>query len=107
MIVGSLWGGGFWAVAANSLPKPSFTECLGFAQNENAVFFTDFCFVASPFPNSRSVPIRDLDHSTLSAEGRKWGVRSVVVEFGAFGAPRFSVQRPQNPLKIGIWGPLD
>ena len=26
-------------------------------------------------------------------EGRKWGVRSVVVEFGVFGAPRFSVQR--------------
>ena len=24
-----------------------------------------------------------------------------------FGAPQFSVQRPQNPLKIGIWGPLD
>ena len=23
-----------------------------------------------------------------------------------FGAPRLSVQRPQNPLKIGIWGPL-
>ena len=35
------------------------------------------------------------------------GVRSVVVEFGVFGAPRFSVQRSQNPLKIGIWGPLD
>ena len=41
------------------------------------------------------------------SEGRKWGVRSVVVEFGVFGAPRFSVQRSQNPLKIGIWGPLD
>ena len=38
---------------------------------------------------------------------RKWGVRSVVVEFGVFGAPRFSVQRSQNPLEIGIWGPLD
>ena len=32
------------------------------------------------------------------------GVRSVVVEFGVFGAPRFSVHRPQNPLKRG---PLD
>ena len=41
------------------------------------------------------------------SEGRKWGVRSVVVEFGVFGAPRFSIQRSQNPLKIGIWGPLD
>ena len=41
------------------------------------------------------------------SEGRKSGVRSVVVEFGVFGAPRFSVQRSQNPLKIGIWGPLD
>ena len=43
----------------------------------------------------------------LNSEGRRWGVRSVVVEFGVFGAPRFSVQRPPNPLKIGIWGPLD
>ena len=41
------------------------------------------------------------------SEGRKWGVRSIVVEFGVFGAPRFSVQRSPNPLKIGIWGPLD
>ena len=41
------------------------------------------------------------------SEGREWGVRSVVVEFGAFGAPPFSVQRFPNPLKIGIWGPLD
>ena len=41
------------------------------------------------------------------SEGRKWGVRSVMVEFGVFGAPRFSVQRSKNPLKIGIWGPLD
>ena len=30
------------------------------------------------------------------SEGRKWGVRSVVVEFGVFGAPRFSIQRPQT-----------
>ena len=37
----------------------------------------------------------------------KWGVRFIVVEFGIFGAPRFSVQRSPNPLKIGIWGPLD
>ena len=35
------------------------------------------------------------------------GVRSVVVEFGVFGAHRFSIQVSQNPLKIGIWGPLD
>ena len=41
------------------------------------------------------------------SESRKWGVRSVVVEFGVFGAPRFSVQRSQNPLKIGVRGPLD
>ena len=41
------------------------------------------------------------------SEGRKWGVRSVVVEFGVFGAPRFSVQKSPNLLKIGIWGPLD
>ena len=32
------------------------------------------------------------------SEGREWGVGSVVVEFGVFGAPRFSVQRSQNPL---------
>ena len=37
------------------------------------------------------------------SEGRKWGVRSVVVEFGVFGAPRFSVQKSQSPLEIGIW----
>ena len=43
----------------------------------------------------------------LTSEGRKWGVRSVVVEFGVFGAPRFSVQKSPNPLKIGVWGPLD
>ena len=30
------------------------------------------------------------------SEGRKWGVRSVVVEIGVFGAPRFSVQRSPN-----------
>ena len=48
-----------------------------------------------------------LRHRRLFSEGRKWGVRSVVVGFGVFGAPRFSVQRSQNPLKIGIWGPLD
>ena len=34
--------------------------------------------------------------------GPQMGVRSVVVEYGVFGAPRFSVQRSQNPLKIGI-----
>ena len=32
----------------------------------------------------------------IISEGRKWGVRSVVVEFGVFGAPRFSVQRFPN-----------
>ena len=32
------------------------------------------------------------------SEGREWGVRSVVVDFGVFGVPRFSVQRPPNPL---------
>ena len=37
--------------------------------------------------------------------GRKWGVRSVVVEFGIFGAPRFSVQRSQNFLKL-VFGNL-
>ena len=37
------------------------------------------------------------------AEGREWGVGSAVVEFGVFGAPRFSVQRSQNPLKQVFW----
>ena len=37
------------------------------------------------------------------SEGREWGVGSVVVEFGVFGAPRFSVQRSQNPLKQVFW----
>ena len=35
----------------------------------------------------------------LDLESRKWGVRSLVVEIGVFGAPRFSVQRSQNPLQ--------
>ena len=39
-------------------------------------------------------------HSTVFSwvysEGRELGVGSVVVEFGVFGAPRFSVQRPQH-----------
>ena len=29
----------------------------------------------------------------ILSEGRKWGVRSVVVGLGVFGAPHFSVQR--------------
>ena len=45
--------------------------------------------------------------NSVHSEGRKWGVRSVVVDFRVLGAPRFSVQTPQNPLKIGIWEPLD
>ena len=40
----------------------------------------------------------------LISEGRKWGVRSVVVEFGVFGKPRFSVQRsPKHPILKGFW----
>ena len=35
------------------------------------------------------------------SEGRKWGVGSVVVRFGVFGVPRFSVQRsPDNPYPL-------
>ena len=34
---------------------------------------------------------------------KEWGVGSVVVEFGVFGAPRFSVQRSQNACFKGIW----
>ena len=30
------------------------------------------------------------------SEGREWGVGSVMVDFRVFGAPRFSVQRPQT-----------
>ena len=37
------------------------------------------------------------------SEGRKWGVRSVVVGFGVFGVPRFSVQRPQIPIFKEFW----
>ena len=37
------------------------------------------------------------------SEGREWGVGSVVVGFGVFGAPRFSAQRSQNPLKSVFW----
>ena len=39
-------------------------------------------------------------HDAFS-EGRKWGVRFVVVEIGVLR------QKSQNPLKIGIWGSLD
>ena len=35
----------------SSLPQRSFTECLALIR-EKALFFTDFCFVASPSPNS-------------------------------------------------------
>ena len=38
-----------------------------------------------------------------NSEGREWGVGSVVVEFGVFGAPRFSVQRSQNTCFKGFW----
>ena len=37
------------------------------------------------------------------SEGREWGVGSVVVGFGVFGAPRFSVQRPKNACFKGFW----
>ena len=37
------------------------------------------------------------------SEGRKWGVRSVVVGSGVFGAPRFSVQRSEIPIFKGFW----
>ena len=53
------------------------------------------CFLKYPFAN---LP---------KSEGREWGVASVVVGFGVFGAPQFSVQRSQNPSKISILGPLD
>ena len=38
-----------------------------------------------------------------SSEGREGGLGSIVVEFGTLGAPRFSVQRSQNPLKQVFW----
>ena len=38
-----------------------------------------------------------------SSEGREWGVRSVVVQFDAFGAPRFSVQRSQMTYFKRFW----
>ena len=42
-----------------------------------------------------------------NSEGRKWGVRSVVVEIGVFGAPRFSVQRSPNTYFERVLGLLD
>ena len=39
----------------------------------------------------------------FSSEGREWEVGSVVVEFGVFGAPQFSLRRSQNPLKEVFW----
>ena len=41
-------------------------------------------------------PLSDLQQ--VFSEGRKWGVRSVVVGFGVFGVPRFSVQRSPTPI---------
>ena len=41
------------------------------------------------------------------SEGREWGVGSVVVEFGVFGAPRFSVQSSPKPFKTSILGALE
>ena len=38
------------------------------------------------------------------ATSRKWGVRSVVVEFGIFGAPDFQSKGPQIPIFKGFWG---
>ena len=38
-------------------------------------------------------PKKDISIPTKRSEGRKWEVGSVVVGFGVFGAPRFSVQR--------------
>ena len=40
-----------------------------------------------------------------SSEGREWGVGSVVVGFRVFGAPRFSVKRPQNTYFKGFGDP--
>ena len=41
-------------------------------------------------------------------EGHKWGVRSVVVEFGGFwGPPDFPSRGPQIPIFEEFWGPLD
>ena len=40
----------------------------------------------------------------VSSEGREWGVGSVVVEFGVFGARRFSIRRSPN-LENKCFGP--
>ena len=53
------------------------------------------CAESSVF-NLLSGELRDLLSDLLLPEGRKRGVRSVVVGFGVFGAPRFSVQRSPN-----------
>ena len=45
---------------------------------------------------ARKFQSRRLEFPTKNSEGRKWGVRSVMVGFGVFGAPRFSVQRSPN-----------
>ena len=44
----------------------------------------------------------------LKSEGRKWGVRSVMVGFGAFlGRPDFQSRGPQIPIFKRVLGPLD
>ena len=56
------------------------------------------CFRAPP-PWRKTAPLKRPIKRSMTSEGRKWGVRSVVVEFGVFGAPQFSVHKSQNPLK--------
>ena len=52
-------------------------------------------------PAIRNANLGD-SRESIRSEGRKWGVRSVVVGFGVFGAPRFSVQRSETPIFKGF-----
>ena len=51
---------------------------------------------AHPKSRSKWYRFEGVPSGLTKSEGREWGVRSVVVGFGVFGAPRFSVQRSQN-----------
>ena len=76
------WRGGVAKVTVRNSPKGSFT--LGEVHG-----------TSSPRPLliiRLAIPSK--------SEGREWGVGWIMVGFqGFFGAPRFSVQRSQNPLK--------
>ena len=68
------------------------TDVTGF----DAIFSTGFFATFSRFCGARLAKLHKKKWKKAKSEGRKWGVRSVVVGSGVFGAPQFSVQRSPN-----------